>query len=174
MLRSILAASVAAIALSSMAQAEDKSVSLGAGYERASVGDIDFDTVVFRAGYDFNQYFGVEGQANFGVGDQSVTALGVTADVSLDYSVGLFGVLRVVSNEHGSIYGRVGYTNSQIGASVSGFTVSADDNAWAYGVGGEYRFDAQNGVRFDYTKLEFDEGDSSDVYGVSYVRRFGG
>jgi outer membrane immunogenic protein len=174
MMRTIIAASLSVLALGSIAQAQDTSYTLGAGYERFSGDGVDLDSVVFRGRYDLNKYFGVEGQANIGVGDDSVTVLGTTADVSLDYAVGVFGVVRAFSNENGNVFLRVGYTNTQIDASVPGFSASADSDAWAYGVGGEYLFDGRNGVRFDYTNFDYDGGGSSDVYGVSYVRRFGG
>jgi outer membrane immunogenic protein len=174
MMRSIIAASLSALAIGSIAQAQDASYTLGAGFERFSGDGVDLDSVVFRGRYDFNNYFGVEGQANIGVGDDSVTVLGTTADVSLEYAVGVFGVVRAFSNENGNVFMRAGYTNSQIDASVAGFSASADSDAWAYGVGGEYLFDGRNGVRFDYTKYDYNGGGESDAYGVSYVRRFGG
>ncbi|WP_417489168.1 porin family protein [Maricaulis sp.] len=174
MMRTIIAASLSALAIGSVAQAQDTSYTLGAGYERFSGDGVDLDSVVLRGRYDFNRYFGVEGQANIGVGDDSVTELGVTADVSLDYAVGVFGVVRPFSNEYGNVFLRAGYTNSQIDASVAGFSGSADSDAWAYGIGGEYLFDSRNGVRLDYTNFDYDGGGSSDVYGISYVRRFGG
>ncbi|WP_417468548.1 porin family protein [Maricaulis sp.] len=173
MMRSIIAASLSALALGSVAHAQDTSYTLGAGYERFSGDGVDLDSVVFRGRYDFNQYFGVEGQANIGIGDDSVTVLGTPVDVSLDYAVGVFGVVRAFSNENGNVFLRAGYTDSQVDASVPGYSVSADSDAWAYGVGGEYLFDGRNGVRFDYTKFDYDGGDA-DVFGVSYVRRFGG
>lgn len=174
MMRSIIAASLSALAIGSIAQAQDASYTLGAGYERFSGDGVDLDSVVFRGRYDFNKYLGVEGQANIGVGDDRVTELGVTADVSLDYAVGVFGVVRPFSNENGNVFLRAGYTNSQIDASIPGFSASVDSDAWAYGIGGEYLFDGRNGVRLDVTRYEYDDGGSSDAFGVSYVRRFGG
>tara|TARA_R110000868_G_scaffold35362_1_gene126901 strand:- start:25980 stop:26504 length:525 start_codon:yes stop_codon:yes gene_type:complete len=174
MMRSIIAASLSALAIGSIAQAQDASYTLGAGYERFSGDGVDLDSVVFRGRYDFNNYFGVEGQANIGVGDDSVTVLATTADVSLEYAVGVFGVVRAFSNENGNMFLRAGYTNSEIDASVAGFSASADSEAWAYGVGGEYLFDGRNGVRLDYTKYDYDEGGNSDAYSITYVRRFGG
>tara|TARA_R110002072_G_scaffold20221_2_gene73862 strand:+ start:182 stop:703 length:522 start_codon:yes stop_codon:yes gene_type:complete len=173
MIRAILTASVAALALASTAQAQDTDFSLGAGYDRISVGDFNLDSVVLRGGYDFNKHFGIEAQANIGVGGDTVVDLGVPFEMSLSYAASLFGVLRLVSNESGSIFVRAGYTAAEYETSALGTSITDNPDAWAYGVGGEYFFDARNGVRFDYTMVDYD-GDDADVYGITYVRRFGG
>lgn len=175
MTRFLLAASLSALALTAGAHAQEGTFRLGGGYERFDLEGMEFDTLVVRGGYDFTRYLGIEGQGAIGLGEEQITEGAVTADVELDYSFGLFGVFRPFQNEHGNIFVRGGYTNTQLEASVSGLSATADENAWAYGVGGEYFFDGANGVRADYTRFEFeDDGGSADVYGISYVRRFGG
>ena len=175
MIRTALVASLSVLALTAGAQAQEEGkYTLGAGYERIDFDGVDLDTVVFRGGYDFSEYFGVEGQVNIGLGDESVTVGAVTGDVSLDYAAGLFGVFRPYSTDNGNVFIRAGYTTAQVDASAAGFSVSEDEDGWAYGVGGEYFFDGVNGVRFDYTRFDYDAGAEADVYGVSYVRRFGG
>lgn len=174
MYRSLIAASLSVLALTATASAQDAPrFTLGAGYDRADFDGVDFDTVVLRGGYDFNRYFGVEGQANFGLGDESVTESGVTADVSLNYAAGVFGVVRPWSNETMNVFGRIGYTTTELDASAGGFSIDASDEAWAYGVGGEWFFAGDNGVRVDYTRLDYEDGGDADVFGISYVRRFG-
>lgn len=175
MFRSVLAASLSVLALTAGASAQDAGrFTLGAGYERFDFDDAAFDTVVVRGGYDFTRYLGVEGQANIGIGDDTITEGSVTGDVELNYAAGLFGVVRPWSTEQANVFLRAGYTTTEAEASVSGLSFSADDDAWAYGVGGEWFFAGDNGVRVDYTRFDYDEGGESDVFGVSYVRRFGG
>lgn len=175
MIRSVLAASLSVLALTAGASAQDEPrFTLGAGYERFDFDDAAFDTVVLRGGYDFNRFFGVEGQANVGIGDDSITEGGVTADVELNYAAGVFGVVRPWSNEVASVFVRGGYTTTEAEASAAGLTFSADDDAWAYGIGGEWFFAGDNGVRVDYTRYDYEEDSEADVFGIAYVRRFGG
>ena len=175
MTRFILAASLSALALTAGAHAQEGTFKLGAGYDRADFDGLEFDTLAVRGGYDFTNYLGIEGQANIGLGDEQITEGGVTADVNLDYMFGLYGVFRPIQNEQGSLFIRGGYSTAELEASVGGLSDSASENAWTYGVGGEYFFDGVNGVRADYTRFEFeDDGGDADVFGVSYVRRFGG
>ena len=48
-----------------------------------------------------------------------------------------------------------------------------DGESWNYGVGANYYFDGQNGLRGDWTRRDFeDDAGEADVYSVSYVRRF--
>ncbi|WP_291841861.1 porin family protein [Maricaulis sp.] len=174
MFRTVLVSSLSVLALAAGASAQDGQFRVGVGYEAADFDGANFDTVVARGSYDFTRYLGVEGQLNIGLGDESVTVGAVTGDVSLDYVAGVFGVVRPFSNENGSVFLRAGYTTTEGEASAAGLSFSADDQAWAYGVGGEYYFDARNGVRVDYTRYDYDDGGEADFYGISYVRRIGG
>ncbi|MBR9825971.1 MAG: porin family protein [Alphaproteobacteria bacterium] len=170
MIRSILSASIAAIAMAGAAQAQDMTFS--AGWERADFDGADFDTAVVRGAYFFNENFGVEGQLNIGVGDEEFDLGVTTVDVSMDYGVGAFAVGRIASSENFNLLGRLGYVHAELEADAANITVSEDDGAFAVGVAAEWFFDASNGVRFDYTHADFD--DSVSFYGISYVRRFGG
>ena len=170
MVRSIVAASLAALSFASVSQAQD--YVLSAGYERADFDGVELDTISLRGRYMFNERFGAEGQLNFGLGDESVDFGIATADVSLDYGVGAFAFANLISNEGLNVFGRLGYIHAEIEADAAGITVSEDDGAFAAGIGAEFFFDDNNGVRFDYTWADYD--DSANFYGVSYVRRFGG
>ncbi len=167
----VLAASAAVAVLATTgAQAQDYTFS--GGYERADFDGIELDTIVLRGAYFFNENFGLEGQVNFGVNDETVTIGGVTADVDLDYGFGGFGVYRFQASDNFNILARAGYVHAEVEASASGITVSEDDGAFAAGLAAEWFLDGRNGVRFDYTYADYDNDTS--FYGVSYVRRFGG
>ncbi|MDM7985644.1 MAG: porin family protein [Maricaulis sp.] len=170
MVRSIVAASLAALSFASVSQAQDFTFS--GGYDRADFDGVEFDTIVLRGRYMFNERFGAEGQLNFGINDESVDLGVVTADVSLDYGVGAFAFANLYTNEGLNLFGRLGYVHAELEADAVGITVSEDDGAFAAGVGAEFFFDDRNGVRFDYTWADYE--DSANFYGLSYVRRFGG
>ena len=74
-------------------------------------------------------------------------------------------------------YGTVGYTALDAeGADLGALTgrIEEDGESVNYGVGGNYFFDANNGIRADWTRRDFtdDNGGEVDTYGVSYIRRF--
>lgn len=170
MIRSVLAASAALLAVAGAAQAQD--TTLSAGWERADFDGIEFDTAVVRGAYFFNENFGIEGQVNIGIGDEEISVLNTPVDVSLDYGFGGFVVGRFASSENFNLLGRLGYIHAEVEADVANITVSEDDGAFAAGIAAEWFLDEANGVRFDYTYADYD--DSVSFYGVSYVRRFGG
>ena len=82
------------------------------------------------------------------------------------------GILPVAPNFE--LFGRVGYGATSIKAEVAGTEAEADGESVNYGVGGNYFFDANNGIRADWTRRDFtdDDGGEVDTYGLSYVRRF--
>ena len=71
------------------------------------------------------------------------------------------------------ILARGGYGTTKIGASALGVSAAGSDESWNYGVGGQYLFDGQNGVRVDYTRHDFGSGnEDANVWSVAYVRKF--
>ncbi len=173
MIRKILIASIAAAAAGTAAQAQDAGWNAGAGYERAEFPGGALDTVVLRGGYDFNRNFGIEGQANFGIGDSERTIAGINTSTELNYSVGVFGIARLPVGDDSSFFGRLGYVQTELEVSAGAVSAKADDNAIAWGVGFD-TFQGPNGLRVEYTRGDYDDGGNADTFGVSYVRRFGG
>jgi hypothetical protein len=173
-MRKILLASVAAIGVTAAAnaQATDGSFHLGGGYTFLDGESVNLGAITLRGGYDFNQYFGVEGDVLFGVVDDTVTEQGVDIDISADFGAAAFGVARLPLGENNSnLFVRAGYGTLNVEGSAFGITVSDDVDGFAYGVGGEFYLDGVNGVRFDYTIYDSDDGDL-DTYGIAYIRRF--
>lgn len=163
----LLAASAAALVTTGVSAQEPGDVHFGAGYTLIDADGIEFDTLTLRGGYDFTEYFGVEGDLLVGLGDENIGG----ADVSLDYGLGAYAKLQAPLTENFSVFGRIGYVYWDAEASGGGITLSDSDDGFAYGVGAEWAFNGPNAVRFDYTRYDFD-GAESDGYGVSYVRRF--
>lgn len=168
-----IAAAVAAVAVPASAQSWSSPSwygSLGYGNVSAEDADVDLDTITGRVGARFNPYFGVEGEASFGLSDEEVLP-GV--DVSLNYDAAAYAVGFVPVSQNLELFGRIGYGTTEIEASGGGLTASEDGDSWNYGVGANYFFDGLNGVRADYTRRDFqDDGGEADVWTVSYIRRF--
>lgn len=131
------------------------------GFSRVEDSGLELGAVSARAGARFADYFGVEAEAAFGVdGDTGV---------DIDRSFAAYAVGFVPVNPQFDLVARVGYGTTRVDA----LGVKTSEESWNYGVGGQYFFDAANGVRAEYTRYDFENGGGkADVWGVSYVRKF--
>lgn len=147
----------------------------------------DLTLINGRIGYRLNDYLAIEGEAGFGVGDDDFnrqvpvdvlgsvvnvdTNIGIEAD---DYYIAFARGIFPVSEQF-DIFARIGYGQASgtadVTAMLAGFsgsasiTEKADDVA--YGVGAQFDFTANDGVRADYTRL-----DDTDILSIAYARRF--
>ena len=124
-----------------------------------------------RVGYRFNDWIGVEGEAAFGVKGDDVTVSGVSADVDLKHQAAAYAIAFLPVGEGTDVFARIGYGTVKIKASALGATASGSDESVNFGVGAQHHFDGLNGVRFDYTRFDFDGGDA-DTWSISYSRKF--
>lgn len=173
-MKTILLSTAAALIAASAASAQtpEGQFNLGAGYTFLDVDGVEFDALTLRGGYDINEYFGVEGEALIGLGDESETVAGINVDASLEYSLGAYAKGQYPITDAFSVHGRVGYVVAEIEASAAGVSASEDEDGVGYGVGAEYAFNGLNAVRADYTRYDFGDDAEADGYSVSYVRRF--
>ncbi len=145
-----------------------------AGYTALDAEDADLGALTGRIGAKVSPNFALEGEASIGVVDDDVTFGGVTGSVEQDYDAAAYAVGILPVSPNFELFGRVGYGTTSIKADVAGITAEEDGESVNYGVGGNYFFDANNGIRADWTRRDFtdDNGGEVDTYGVSYVRRF--
>lgn len=174
-MRNILLATAAItlIAAPAMAQEPASRVTGSVGYTQLDADGGDLGAITGRAGYDFTRNFGFEGEASIGVSDDDITVAGVPGSVEHKYDAAAYGVAKLPINENFELFGRLGYGTTRLTAEVAGVQDSASTESINYGVGGNYFFDGQNGVRADWTRRDF-RGDAgeADTYGLSFVRRF--
>jgi outer membrane immunogenic protein len=145
------------------------------GYSHMEVDEVDADlgAITGRFGAKLTPYFGFEGEGSVGVRDDQVTIGGVAVDVEHQYDLAAYGVAFLPVNPNFELFARVGYGTTEVKASAGGVSVTDDGNSWNYGVGANYYFDGQNGIRGDWTRRDFtDDGGEADVWSVSYIRRF--
>jgi len=180
------AAALCALPAAALAQAATPPTGLYAnlGYADAHTDSVDLGAIQGRLGWRFNNWLGVEGELAAGVkSDKQTTTVGgvtVNSKVKLNDAEAIYGVGFLPLSNNFDLLARVGYghTSAKASATASGTTIAAsqtaDGNSWNYGVGAQYHFDGQNGIRGDYTRQEF-TGDSSghaDVWSVAYSHRF--
>lgn len=145
------------------------------GYTHLDLDGVDANVgaITGRVGAKFNPYFGVEGELSGGVRSDDITVAGVKADVKHRYDVAGYAVGTVPVSPNFELFARVGYGKTDGKVSAAGLSDTVSGESWNYGVGANYFFDGQNGVRGDWTRRDFrnDAGDV-DTYALSYVRRF--
>lgn len=175
-MRNILLATAALTLIAAPAMAQSLSnpqVSGSVGYTVLDGDDANLGAITGRITAKVNPYFGVEGEASFGVKDDDVTVAGITGDLSHEYDAAAYVVGTLPISPNFELFGRLGYGTTRIKADVAGFSVTEDGESVNYGAGANYYFDAQNGLRADWTRRDFrNDGGELDTYGLSYVRRF--
>ncbi len=171
------AAAAATVAgLPAIAQAQDAADNIGAyvniGGAYASQDGIHLGAIQGKVGYRLHPNFGVEGEAAFGVDDDSLTVGTATAKIELSHQFAAYviGFAPVATNT--DLFARVGVGTTKIKASALGAGASGSDESINIGVGLQHHFDGVNGVRVEYLRSEYDGGGNSDTFGVSYSRRF--
>ena len=176
-MRNILLATAALTLIAAPAMAQSISspqVSGSVGYTVLDADDANLGAITGRVTAKVSPYFGVEGEASFGVKDDEVSFGGLTGDLSHEYDAAAYVVGTLPISPNFELFGRVGYGTTSIKADVAGFSATEDGESVNYGAGANYFFDARNGVRADWTRRDFtdDTGGELDTYGLSYVRRF--
>jgi outer membrane immunogenic protein len=175
----IAAASLAVVAVAAPAMAQDAGqiqphVYGNLGYANVGPGDANLDTLQGRLGYRLNNWFGVEGELGVGLGsDKTDLGAGLEAKTKLKHQEALYGVGFLPITPQFDIVGRLGYGNTKLKTTVADVSDSDNVQSWNFGVGGQYSFDGQNGLRADYTRHEYQGGDGhADVWSIGYNRRF--
>ena len=171
-------AATAAFIVAPVAMAQDNGWYGDIGVSQYSVDDGDFDVSATmlqgRVGYDFNDYFGVEGELAYGISGDSVNSsdFGFTPNVSVDVDInntaGVYGVLSTANTNGFEFFGRAGYVQAEVKGSADFFSVKSQGEGFAYGLGAKYYFDGVNGVRADFTSID---GDANN-FSIGYARKF--
>lgn len=160
----MMAAATAAftvVAVPAVSQAQD--VYGTVGYANADTDAGKLGALQARLGYRFTPNVGVEGEASFGVKDDSTGGV----NVKLKDEFGAYVVGFVPVTPQAELFARVGYSTTTFDTSLG----DQDRDGVAYGVGGQYHFTDKDGVRLDWTRHDYDAG-NADVYALSYTRKF--
>lgn len=155
------------------AQAQVSGSQDSGAYSTLGASTYEFDTynVTGRLGYNFNRYFGVEGEGSIGViGDDSN---GVETDTEWD--LGAYAVGRLPLTESLDAFVRGGYSVVSVETEAAGVKFQDEADGYAVGGGLQYNMDARNGIRAGYT---YKDGEiagvdvDADVWDIAYVRKF--
>ena len=163
---------------------------LNLGYTYLNPYGHDVGELFGRGGLKFSRYWGVEGEIGGGVlGNHFATGPGINSRVNLSEGVqsAIYGVgylpLPVLGGDKLELLARAGYGETPLGIRSDVGPSSANANSqitvanWNYGAGMQYALNGKDGVRFDYTRRDFqDKGPDNphdlDTYSVAFVHKF--
>jgi opacity protein-like surface antigen len=120
--------------------------------------ELEIDTLLFQAGYQYNKYIALEGRYWLGLGDLDVSKAGSKdQDLSGDYDAwGIYIKPMYPVMDSVNIYALLGYASSSLEADNRDYW-KAESFSW--GVGGEYKFTNNISAFVDYVSL----ADKDDV-----------
>ena len=168
----ITAALVAsALALPAVASAQDQwsdySGSVAYTNTDVSSGGPKLGAVTGRLSWKSNMFWGLEGEGSGGV--KKDTIAGKEYKLNSQFAGYVTATAPLMTNL--DIFARVGYGTTKITATP--LVGSSTNQSWNYGVGGDWYWDANNGLRADYLRENFQKGGTdANVWSVGYVRRF--
>jgi hypothetical protein len=148
---------------------------VSAGYTGISWSGQNLGAVTLRAGADFGKYVGVEGEGSFGVTDANTAVHGYNGKLHLNDQFAGYGVVRYPVLPNANLFARVGYGHSDIKATMSWApTANYGEDSLNYGVGGQYFFNPNDGLRVEWTRYDFQSHGMlpADTWSLSYVRKF--
>lgn len=139
----------------------------GVGYTHFDLDQVDLGGLTGRLGWRFVENFAVEGEASLGIADDE----GGGVSVELENSLAVYGVGILPLTPQFDLIGRAGFARIEVEANAGPFAAGADNDGFAFGVGGQFNLNDRWGIRGEYTRLDGD-GDDIDAFGVSAAIKF--
>ena len=126
-----------------------------------------------RMGVELNRYLALESEVGIGVKDKDFEFAGAEGTLKHEWDAAGYVVGKVPVGENFEVFARGGYGHTEMKREIAGVTTDEGGDHWSYGAGAEFKMNADNGIRADWTRREYrGDRDSADAYSVSYVRRF--
>jgi outer membrane immunogenic protein len=186
---------VAAPAFAQTATAADPTLTqpqgyLNLGYTYLNPYGHDLGELFGRGGVKLGRYWGVEGEVGGGVlGNHFATGRGINSRVNLSEGIqsAIYGVgylpLPVMGGDKLELLARAGYgetplrVRSDVGPSDANSNRTITVANWNYGAGLQYALNGKDGLRFDYTRCDFqykgtDNPKDIDTFSLAFVHKF--
>ncbi len=171
----ILAAIVLTAAIIPSANAESD-LYVSGGYSSIDLSDASPNALTVRGGFELNKYIGAEIEGSIGLGSDEIGP-GSGIDLEIDHQIGGFLVGRLPVGEQFNILGRVGYVETDVSADIDQFNLNTSrvEQGVALGIGGEYMFTENFGLRGEYTDIDSNDAafGSIETVTISGVYKFG-
>lgn len=182
--RFAILAAAAGLALSTPALAQDAPASdtgpqfyVTGGYSHYDDPDVTFGGITGRVGVKITDNWGVEGEFTTGANDGSLTVPGIPpVDIGVSSQLSGFVVGYLPLDQDWTFIGRIGYSTLDLDFDFGRFgKVTEDFSDLAWGLGVQYDFNDNFGVRGDVTGFKA-EGDNLDsgltLFQIGGVVRF--
>lgn len=143
-------------------------------YSEHGIGDdASLNALYGRLGMNFNENFSGEIRAGFGVGDDSVDVYGIDVDVELDNFFGAYVRGGIPAAESFFPYAVLGYTRSEVTASISGYgSESESESDVSFGVGADVKVSDNLYLNVEYMNYLDKDGAEIDGFSISAVTNF--
>ncbi|MDR3513438.1 MAG: outer membrane beta-barrel protein [Caulobacteraceae bacterium] len=133
----------------------------------------DTGAITGRLGARFGKYLGVEGEAAAGFATGQTHAYGGTDHVRMNDEYAGYAVGYLPLRPNIDLLARIGYGAMDSHVTGVDYAFGQTRSGVAYGVGGQYFFNGPNGVRLDYTRMDFGPTTAnSNTWSLAYVRKF--
>lgn len=130
--------------------------------------DVNLGALTGIIGYGVHPNLAIEGMLAVGVQDDKVGGV----KVELEHAYGVFAKPRVMLSPNFELFGRLGYVESKLKASVPGDSLSDSDGDWAYGLGGNYYFNPNTYLSVNYLKFYDKDDVKADGWTVGVGMKF--
>lgn len=158
-----------------MTAAAESDLYFNAGLSAFDGDGATLNAVSVRGGIALHELLGAELEASFGLGAEEIDDL-PGAELKLEnqfagYLVGRYPVLPRFD-----AIGRIGYTTGEFQASAGGVASDVETDGFAFGLGAEFMFTNEIGLRADYTRIEVSDDDLDggvNVFALAGVYKFG-
>lgn len=171
-MRLLVIAAVAASAVALPAAAQSPQFAVSGGYARYVDGSQDWDghSATVRGSARLHRYFGVDAEVAIGLGSSEIAGV----DIKMNHDIAGYAVAYLPLSENTDLFARVGYGSTEFEVDFGGGVAGSDSySGLAAGLGAQHFFDANNGVRMDVTRHEYEDLDGGlDSVAITYVRRF--
>ncbi len=127
-----------------------------------------------RVGYEFNNYFGLEGQLNAGLTNDDMFGVG---SIGVDYLASFFVRGNIfLWDSKTRLYGLLGVTHGKITAEAYGISDSLTDTEMSYGLGIEFYGNSRNAINLEVIRYMDGEDHGFDYnvdgFNIGYIHRF--
>jgi hypothetical protein len=167
---------VAALSCSNSAMAQDGTY-VGANFVSVSYKEDGVPTakptvLSLKYGKELNRNFAVEGRAGFGIGDDTVTFMGVPVDLEVDHYFGVYAKGILPLSDAFSAYGLVGFTSGKITGTAFGVSVSDSDSDVSFGFGADLSVAKNAAINLEWAKLFEGTGYKVESMSIGFAYKF--